>query len=406
MKTFEILGRRIEQAWAAEGFELGSFPEIAEQYVRNTDLSGIDIDEICQWVLKAPSFPEQINFNSSFGQPPLTVFSCERFYMEVLFWLSATTAVHEHNFSGLFFVLSGSSIQSEFKFIEEHRTNDHLLFGRMKQQNIELLRQGDYRRIYSGPSFIHSLFHLDHPSVSLVIRTYNDFGRKIQYEYFKPHIAIDSFFSDQLATRQFQLLRMMKLSHNPRFALCLSDFLEKASLHAIVQVTLLLANDNLLNGDEIQIIIGTLEKAYRELSGYIKPVFSEIDRMNAIRVGRFAVTDIDHRFFMALLMNADTRENVDRLIMQKYKQSPVELLKEWIRDLNSGGRFNPKLKEFDLDLLSVMVGTRSFSEAMEKLGHVYEKAELDVRNDEIKDSYKWLRGLPLFSVLFTGINES
>jgi hypothetical protein len=68
------------------------------------------------------------------------------------------------------------------------------------------MRTGDVRQILSGDRFIHSLFHLDRPSVTMVVRTKHDSGTDPQYSYFPPGIAYDPFVADERLSRLVRFL--------------------------------------------------------------------------------------------------------------------------------------------------------------------------------------------------------
>src|SRR5437763_9800560 len=74
----------------------------------------------------------------------------------------------------------------------------------------ELLDPGRTVPIVSGQSCIHSLFHLDTPSVTVVVRTQHDPGTGPQFNYLPPHIAIDPHFSDKLTMRRKQVLDVLE----------------------------------------------------------------------------------------------------------------------------------------------------------------------------------------------------
>src|SRR5262245_16745461 len=162
MKLFQDLGARVQARWRAAGFDVEAFPDLALAALAETPPSRlVTVDEIVDWVRTAAALPFQPNLHSRFGEPPLTVFHAERFYIEVLFWLDGTTAIHQHSFSGAFHVLAGSSIHSEYTFTTAEQLNLRLKLGEVQLGSAELLQAGASRRIEPQDRFIHALFHLD-----------------------------------------------------------------------------------------------------------------------------------------------------------------------------------------------------------------------------------------------------
>src|SRR5262249_17465041 len=154
-------------------------------------------------------FPRQ-ELDNEFGQPPLNVYVNERFSIEVLFWLDGTPAIHEHAFAGAFHVLAGASIHSQYAFDLHERVSRRLLLGDLRLRGVEQLGQGDTRPIRPGPQFIHAVFHLDRPSVTVVVRTPSKKELLPQYSYCKPSAAYAHFELGEQMTRQLQLLAMLR----------------------------------------------------------------------------------------------------------------------------------------------------------------------------------------------------
>ncbi len=154
--------------------------------------------------------PRDDGYERNFGQPPIQAFQCPNFFIEVLFWMDATTAIHQHRFSGAFHVLDGSSIHTEYAFEQKRRYNDRLLVGDLAVKSVEYLEKGSVRPIRNGNGTIHALFHLDRPSISVVVRTGSSPLAGPQYSYVHPGIAYDPFYSNQslfLRTRTIEVLR-------------------------------------------------------------------------------------------------------------------------------------------------------------------------------------------------------
>ena len=131
-----------------------------------------------------------------FGEPPITLFRSRDFAISALVWLDGSTAVHQHGFSGAFRLLEGSSIHVEYNFSVAETITRRLLLGDLQPQGAELLQRGDVRQITAGSDFIHALFHLDRPSVTVVVRTNSESLGVPRFGYFAPGLAYDPFFKD------------------------------------------------------------------------------------------------------------------------------------------------------------------------------------------------------------------
>ena len=117
MNTFRELGLGILDRWRRADFDRDAFPDIAATALAERPPS-VDVSpaDVVRWVHESPTLVPQADIDSKFGQPAITVFRCEAFYIDVLFWVDGTTAIHQHRFSGAFHVMRGSSLQSRYRF--------------------------------------------------------------------------------------------------------------------------------------------------------------------------------------------------------------------------------------------------------------------------------------------------
>src|SRR5262245_58504895 len=81
-----------------------------------------------------------------------------------------------------------------------------MLIGELTFQSAEVLVSNEVRTIVPGDRFIHSLFHLNCPSISVVVRTTLPADYSPQYEYLPPGIAIDPFYEPEPLMTQLRLL--------------------------------------------------------------------------------------------------------------------------------------------------------------------------------------------------------
>ena len=116
MNTFLTeLGRRVYARWLEADFSLVAFPEIAKTTMEEQPPSEqVALADLIREFLLSDEQPYQSA--SGFGQPELIVYDCPKFYIQLLFWLDGTTDIHQHEFSGAFHVMAGSSIHSEYVF--------------------------------------------------------------------------------------------------------------------------------------------------------------------------------------------------------------------------------------------------------------------------------------------------
>jgi hypothetical protein len=346
MEEFQKLGALVESRWQAESYNEQLFPEIAAQALTESDLPArVDPWEIIRWVHTAVPLPEQHDVEGRFGNPPITMFSGPRFYIDVYYWLDGTTSIHQHSFTGAFQVLLGSSIHSRYSFREDKIINEHFSVGQLTLEEVQLLKLKDVRTIRAGREFIHSLFHLDRPSATITIRTEHTPSAGVQYRHLKPHFALDPFFKNAVLNKKLQtigLLLGMKHKHADMMIgdlVCSSDF---HTAYLILQETFQQLQRNemdtlfgLTTGkDRFKGILERCKGTHGELTDLVLPVLEEEERQVSIIQRRGTITTDAHRFFLALLLNVPSRQKILDLVKQRYPaQDPVETVLDWVEEL-------------------------------------------------------------------------
>jgi len=213
---FKDLGSTVLERWKRVNFSLEKFPSIAKTALdERPPAKHMELSVLMREFLLNDEQPLQSQ--SGFGQPEIIAYDHPRFYIQLLFWMDGTTDIHQHEFSGAFHVMHGSSIHAHYGFENGQSITPHLRVGDVQMKNIELLETGRTVPIISGPSCIHSLFHLDSPSVTVVVRTQHDPGTGPQFNYLPPHLAIDPMHSDTLTMRRKQVLDVVEQTDSPDY---------------------------------------------------------------------------------------------------------------------------------------------------------------------------------------------
>ncbi len=329
---FEKLGRTVLERWRQQNFSLELFPELARIAMdENPPSENVDLEEMVHEFLANDDQPQQ--GHSGFGQPELVAFNDQRFYIQILFWMEGTTDIHQHEFSGAFHVMQGSSVHSEFEFAGAKSITPHLRVGDLQLKKIELLETGRTIPITSGRACIHSLFHLDTPSVTVVVRTHHDPGTGPQYNYLPPHIAIDPIHADALTMRRKQLLDVLENLDHPSYAAHVREMIETLDFERGFH-TLHHTMDRLMALGEWESILELFQNKHGELAKGVADTLVEYLRREYITQMRHHIDHPEHRFFLALLMNVQNRKDIDALIIKRYPgNSPTEMILSWAEEL-------------------------------------------------------------------------
>ncbi|TDU73369.1 hypothetical protein EI77_01839 [Prosthecobacter fusiformis] len=329
---FKDLGRTVLQRWKDNNFSLEKFPEIAQTALdANPPAQHVDLAAFMREFLLDDEQPFQTQ--SGFGQPEIVAYDHPRFYIQLLFWMDGTTDIHQHEFSGAFHVMSGSSIHAHYEFEKQQAITPHLHLGDVRMKKIELLETGRTVPIISGSRCIHSLFHLETPSVTVVVRTQNDPGTGPQFNYLPPHIALDPHFSDLLTMRRKQLLDVLEQTEDPSYAELVLEMITSLDFERgfyILQHSM----GHLSDLGEWETVLTAFQKKHGQAASGISPTLAECVHRDRIKNMRSHIADPEHRFFLALLMNVSNRKDLLALVTQKHPDAPAaETVMRWAEEL-------------------------------------------------------------------------
>jgi hypothetical protein len=336
MRIFSELGGAIEEAWRSTSYDERALPTVATSALRKAALhTRVTSEDVLRWAIAARELPAQDDLAAKFGDPPLTVFSGRRFYIQVLFWLEGSTSIHRHGFSGAFMVLDGSSLHGAYAFKPTRRINTHFYTGELELIEVELLARGDVVPITNDLS--HSLFHLEVPCATVVVRTYADEDAPPQFNYLPPAVAVNPFFRDVPTTRMVQLLSFARRGKHLDFEGLASEILSRADLHTTWDVL-----------DQVYQAMGSVEGAaplvaiarerHGEVIDDLEESLAEELRRRAVEKLRNSIEEPDLRFFLALLANLPHRGAIDAMVKQRYPGSrPRARIEGWLRRLSGAG---------------------------------------------------------------------
>lgn len=347
MKEFAELGALVEQRWREQNYDETVFPEIAATALKKANLpSKISAWDVTEWAMRQTHLPEQQDLHASFGEPPITLFNSSRFHIDIYFWLSSTTAIHQHGFCGAFQVLLGGSLHCHYDFEQHSRVNFHCATGNINLKSVEWLKPGDIKAIDAGKIYIHSLFHLENPSATVVVRTNSVPLAPPQFSYFKPSLALDPFFSDATFIKKRQIVRALINARAANADKLIVEMIESSDLHLTIELLQFLQSNLAFNrgdADSPQIIaqrnrfdkfFQTAVNRHEQLSDILPAVFEQQEREFEIIRRRGFVTDANHRYFLALLLNVTGKTRILSLIKERVSdQDPIETVLDWVDEL-------------------------------------------------------------------------
>jgi len=398
---FTAMGNEILDAWQKESFDDSVFSKIAYQALLDSDVHCcVNLESLTACLMSTDKIPAQPYPNARFGDFRLCLFNCERFYIEIILWLEGTTTIHQHAFSGAFAVISGSSIHTRYHFSPTHELTASLLFGDVVFQSIEQLNEGDVREIIAGAGTAHSLFHLAHPNISIVVRTHRDKQISRQFNYLKPYLAVDPFARNEHLKYQSDFLGIL-LRIDPH--VFLNTFIASATQLDLASHMMLIINhaDILAQANCLDAVISDFRLRAPDYADQLHQSVRQLCLSNSIAAMRQKVKSENLRYFLAVLLNAPNRTACRQLLMKKYPSHDIEkLICDWLCELTTtiDTEIN-EISEDSLPFIELLVRGLSFEEILENLAHGYDELEISTHAESLRELYDYFHHRSILSNL-------
>jgi len=325
MHPFDHLGAEIATAWSGSGYAPEALPPIAADALRRADLSArLDPLVMVRRFLGEDHPPTQRDI--PFGEPQLALFVHPRFVIEALFWVDGAPAIHDHGLRGAFTVLSGSSVHAVYRFDGEDVGSPDLRVGHTELIRLEKLVPGDVRAI--DRDLTHGVFHIERPSVSIVVRA--NVPYYLQYQYEPPHVASRRRNGDSTLDKKIAALRMLADTNQPGWMHALESFLDNAYPYAAYRALVALADyfDD-VEGTSRELLSGRWPALAEPLAQSLTDAMWRGD----LFARRAHHTRADHRFFLGLLHYATCRQQILDVVAQHSRLPPERQIAIWLREL-------------------------------------------------------------------------
>ncbi len=395
------LGHRLEQAWLARGRDEQVFAELACEHLRAHPPAGaLSVDEIVDWVFSinpGVTQPEDMKF----GQPPVKLYQGRGFFIEALFWTTSTTAIHQHGFSGAFTPIAGSSVHTAWRFESERRLSSRLHVGRLERLSTEHLQVGEVRRILPGTGFVHQLFHLESPSVTLVARTSVETEHQPQYSYVPPGVAFDPFYSEPLLERRLALLELMKntgagdFERHAEGLLCSGDAFE--AFRGLTFLALAQVDDALLAR-----LLAAARGTHGEIVDHLYAAATHERRIRLISKLRKQVTAPEPRFLLALLMLLPERDAILEVVAARHpERDPRATVMAWLEALSGLDLVGIEFDEVNQIVFRALLDGCDDGGVLAALGEVFDAGDIDAQRDDILAHAGAMARSEVFAALFS-----
>jgi hypothetical protein len=375
VSALALIGEEIERRWASRAHRHSFFPNLAADCLHEAAYHRtFDEEEIIAWVNRAKTLPQQLDPRGVFGQPPLTVWRTDRFVIDLYFWVDTETSIHDHSFSGAFTNLTGHSLNCSYRFERAAQHGEGLSTGSLSLDDADFVRPGDVRPIVAGSKFIHRVWHLDCPTVTLVARTTQRPLNLRQYTYYPEGLAVQ--YRSQLPV-EFQRRRdfmgyQFRRRHPQRIALCEATL---ARTRGWERFTLLkdLVTFYLNGTDDARELEGVLARLPARDRPWIETGLAVMRSAHPLKsVYWHRLRLMEHRLLIALLGTYRERQSVAGwLARHGYQDDWRALLTNWLSEMDADEALRLRLGSARSEIIEHLLGGLSDAEALCALRRTY-----------------------------------
>jgi hypothetical protein len=334
---FAELGRAVSQAWTEKGRRQSDLPEVAEEGLQKVEVP-VDLNAVnlLGWASGAEGLPQQSSAKDIFGEPPLILHHEEDFFVQALTWMDGTTAVHQHGFAGAFKVVQGASLHVEHSFsVAERLADERLVVGELTRLGPEVLRPGDVRRIEPGDAFIHALFHLERPTITIVVRNSSCGLPHPQYSYWSPGLGFDGLWEDRMFSKRLQSVDSLLKLDPDQGRRTVEELVAQRPVWEAFRIVEYWCNRHGWN-DVTASLTDRLVVRAGSLGPVLASAFEQELRVRQILARRGLINVLHQRLLLALLANLPDAESISSVLGQLYPdQTARDLLLDWVTELST-----------------------------------------------------------------------
>lgn len=393
------IGEEIERRWSARDYRHNYFHDIAAECLHTAAYHRrFDEDEIINWVNNAASLPEQLDPRSNFGQPPLTIWRTDRFVVDLYFWVDTDTSTHDHSFSGAFTNLVGQSLNCTYRFEQGVQADEGVLLGSVSLDRTELLKPGDICTIPAGPRFIHRVWHLDCPTITLVPRTVTRRRGLRQYNYYTEGMAVRYRRKAPIEfQRRREFLNYLFRRQHPRRIELAEEVLRRTRGYRLFT----LLGDLLFHIKEPDELDNLLARLPAKGRGWFDTALAVMRASNPLKgVYWRRLQRTEHRLLIALLSTFhDSSATAEWLARHGYTGDWTTMLTSWLSEMDQDKALRLQLGSARTEIMSYLLRGLSDEQALHELRRTYTITEPEV--ELLVQGFRRFRELHFLKPLFS-----
>lgn len=268
-----------------------------------------------------------------------------RFVINAHLWLDTYAVPHSHNWEGAFQVLVGESLYSTYRFEPTKIDEPSFKVGRVHTIDTCMLKPGDIRRVDAGLACVHSIFHVDRPSLNVSIR--GDVKDR-SLTVWRAGVCEETDRVEGTIETRLKAMRVLASVNRKECDDAIEELVRSSDLRTL---NLFLGDAMVRHSDRREVRRVALAQRKRLGTAIDEVVETAEEHMRArwfidLR-GKF--TSPEHRFFLGLMTMCADRASVYRMIRERYPRAkPAEILTRWVRDFTRPSNGHPAPTEVEL----------------------------------------------------------
>jgi hypothetical protein len=340
MLGLERLEDRLERDYRRADYDEARFPAIATRALEELPpIDDVDFDQLTAWMTDPTSIMSHDDVVNAFSDVRATLARGTGFNIQLLIWVMGSTDIHAHSFSGAFAVLRGSSIHTIYRMETIQRISAGASRIRLAVQSLEWLRPGHVRPIASGAGYVHSTFHLEEPTLTLVVRTDHEPWTSPPLIVLPPHYAVGPEWLKRDG-RVPMLIKAFRAMHKLGLPGLKELFIRRiAELDFPRACALLRSGLSLFGPSDVAAIVAEMSNIHGPIADGWPDVVRRSERIEHVRRLREHVDEPEARKILAALMLAEDRRHAEAILelfsigaatLEQWSQEIPAIAKLWV----------------------------------------------------------------------------
>jgi hypothetical protein len=370
MELFRELGDLVEARWRRHDYREARLAGLARDALGELALhERTTWRDLLRWCIRTPLCDSD---NQRFGDVALRVYDNPRFFVEALVWNDGELAIHDHAFSGAFSVLSGASLHVIHRFVPRELHNTGFAVGELSVDRAESLAEGDVRTIEAGRGFVHAVYHLARPTVSLVVRSRVDLRVLPQWNYLAPGIAFDpSTLARDAYAKPLAAMRVSAGVDAELHRELVLEAVRNRDIQLAFETVMRAARSRWQDAARLEELRDAAIAAHPGLATHLPAALRAQARLLDLLGRRRNARTRELQLLFALLLNVPQRSALLEVVAHETRADPVEIVVAWLCSADAEGLLPAALDPAQLEGLRARLRGRPSPEALDpRLGEL------------------------------------